>query len=211
MKPVSIFTGVMAAIGISIAFILLTACHNTSRVAFYTLNAQISHQSNKTNSVELNNIAVGIGSIHLPTYLDRPQIVTLKGVSQLHLAEFHRWAGPLDGEIAQVMMNNLSNLLGTSQVIIYPWTRSQTPEFRLDLTFQHFEGTLGDTMRIQGVWRLFQNTPKGVYVHQPFDHIITIKGMGYENLVTACNQGLWNLSKDISLIVQRKLAMSTHN
>ena len=203
-RPTMIFGGVF------IILFLINACHRTSQVAFYTLNGQISHHSVQKNSAELEDLSVGIGSVHLPDYLERPQIVTFKGVSRLHLAEFHRWAGRLDGEITRVMINNLSMLLGTPQVLVFPWGQSETPQFRLDLIFHHFEGILGETVRIKGVWHLSQNTPEAETLHQPFDQSVTISGPEYEDLVVACNQGLWELSQEISRVIQRKVAMSTH-
>ena len=88
-------------------FFLLTACFKSPQVAFYTLNSQTFSGKAQKNISELKDISIGIGSVHIPEYLDRPQIVTLKGPHRLHLAEFHRWAGRFF-RLSQILLYNPS-------------------------------------------------------------------------------------------------------
>jgi uncharacterized lipoprotein YmbA len=190
-------------------FFLLTACFKSPQVAFYTLNSQTFSGKALKNISELKDISIGIGSVDIPEYLDRPQIVTLKGPHRLHLAEFHRWAGRLNNEITQVMKKNLSTLLGTNRVVSFPWDQSETPEFRVDLTFNHFEGTLGKALRIQGVWRLSGKGLKGAPLYRRFDQTVAISGPDYEDLTVACSKGLWDLSQVISKVISGNMMISS--
>ena len=192
-----------------VLFFLLSACFKSPHVEFYTLNSNTFAGKALENVSKLKDITVGIGSVDIPEYLDRPQIVTLKGPHQLHLAEFHRWAGRLDTEITKVMKKNLSILLGTSRVVSFPWDPSEKPEFRVDLTFNHFEGTLGKALRIQGVWRLSGKGLKGAPLYQQFDQTITISGPNYEDLAVAYSKGLWDLSQVISKVISNNIRIST--
>ena len=184
--------------GIGSFLLLLTACINSPQVTFYTLNSQMSPPKLPKRTSELKTLAVGIGSVHLPEYLDRPQIVTFQGPHRLHLAEFHRWAGRLENDIIQVMVENLSTLLGTTRVASFPWSQSEAPQYRVDFIFNHFEGTLGKTFRVQGVWRLSGEGIKGGSLDRPFDQTIVIAGTDYEDLAAASSRGLWDLSQTIS-------------
>ena len=178
--------------------LLLTACINSPQVNFYTLNSQISGPNPPKRTSELKALTIGIGSVHIPEYLDRPQIVTFEGPYRLHLSEFHRWAGRLENDIIQVMVENLSQLLGTTRVVSFPWGQSEAPQYRVDLIFNHFEGTLGKRFRFQGVWRLSGNGIKEGSLERPFDQTIVIAGTDYEDLAAASSQGLWDLSQTIS-------------
>lgn len=189
----------------------LSACRSTPPVGFYTLNSQTDFKVPPGNEIQFKNLSVGIGSVVLPDYLDRPQMVTFKGPHRLHLSEFHRWACRLDGEIARAMGKNVSMLLGTSNVAIFPWDQSKSPDFKVDLTFYHFEGTLGESFHIQGVWTLTQKKNKNAISTFQFDQKIPISGSTYEDLAAASSRGLWSLGQEISQRIVHAATMSTHN
>jgi uncharacterized lipoprotein YmbA len=192
-----------------VLFFLLSACFKSPQVAFYTINAQTFTDKAPKNSFKLKDISIGIGPVDIPEYLDRPQIVTLESPHRLHLAEFHRWAGRLNNEITQVMKKNLSILLGTNRVVSFPWDQSERPEFRVDLRFNHFEGTLGQTLRIQGTLQLSGKGFKRAPLYQQFDQTITISGTGYEELAAAYSRGLWELSRIISNVIYKRVKVSS--
>jgi uncharacterized protein len=189
--------------GILLFLLLLTACISSPQVTFYTLNSQMSGPPPPKRTLELTALTVGIGSVHIPEYLDRPQIVTFEGPHRLYLSEFHRWAGRLENDMIQVMVENLSQLLGTTRVASFPWSQSEAPQYRVDLIFNHFEGTLGKSFRLQGVWRLSGEGIKGGALERPFDQSIVIAGTDYEDLAAASSQGLWDLSQTISKAIYK--------
>jgi hypothetical protein len=191
-----------------IFFFLLTGCFFKSpQVAFYTLNSQ-TFGGAPENVSRLKDITIGVGSVDIPEYLDRPQIVTLKGPHRLHLAEFHRWAGRLKNEITKVMVKNVSVLLGTNRVVSFPWDHSEIPQFRVDITFNHFEGTLGETLRMQGIWHLSGDDLKGAPLYEQFDQTIPLSGPSYEDIAAASSKGLWNLSQVISKAISSNMKIS---
>jgi uncharacterized lipoprotein YmbA len=57
-----------------------------------------------------------VGPWIIPEYLNRPQIVTRTSSAELELAEFHRWAEPLEDSFSRVLAMNLGTLLGSSEV-----------------------------------------------------------------------------------------------
>ena len=61
---------------------------------------------------------VAVGPVAIPDYLDRPQILTRSGPSELQLAEFERWAGSLEKDVSRVLAENLSTLLEKDHVIV---------------------------------------------------------------------------------------------
>ena len=189
--------------GILLFLLLLTACISSPQVTFYTLNSQMSPPKLPRNILASKALTIGIGSVHIPDYLDRPQIVTFEGPHRLHLAEFHRWAGRLENDMIQVMVENLSTLLGTTKVASFPWSQAETPQYRVDLIFNHFEGTLGKTFRLQGVWRLSGEGIKWGALERPFDQSIVIAGKNYEDLAAASSRGLWDLSQTISKAIYK--------
>ena len=83
---------------------------------------------------------LGIGPIRLAAYLDRPQIVSRRGDHTLELAEFDRWAEPLDESITRVLMEDLGALLETDRVQRHPLRDVGKVDVQLELDVQRFDG-----------------------------------------------------------------------
>jgi uncharacterized lipoprotein YmbA len=74
---------------------------------------------------------VVIGPFQLADYLDRPQIVTLDGANELTIADYERWAEPLDANFQSVVATNVGRLLGSDRVLEYPAQAILKPDRRV--------------------------------------------------------------------------------
>ena len=99
-------------------------------------------------------LSVGIASLRLPQYLERPQVVTRSGENRLELAEFHQWGGNLRKNMSGVLAKNLSRLLNTPEIFIYPDIPQVPPDFILELTVMKFERDQDRKVRFSVQWRL---------------------------------------------------------
>ena len=86
-----------------------------------------------------NGLAIGIGPITLPKYLDRPQIVSSVEANSLDQANFDQWGGDLNDNITRVLATNLSNLLATDRVSLYPWKDGAPVDYQVTLDVSRFE------------------------------------------------------------------------
>jgi len=87
---------------------------------------------------------VGLGPIVLPAYLDRTELVRRVGANEVRLAASDRWAEPLPDAVARVLQQNLTLLLGSERVVVYPWPPGTRIDTRVDLEVLRFEpGTDG--------------------------------------------------------------------
>jgi uncharacterized lipoprotein YmbA len=64
--------------------------------------------------------SVIIGPFHLAEYLDRPQIVSRDGANGVTMADYERWAEPLDANFQAVVAANVGRLLGSDRVLEFP-------------------------------------------------------------------------------------------
>ncbi len=62
-----------------------------------------------------------VGPVLMPSHLGRPQMGVRHGDGVLHFMEYHRWAEPLDENIARVVGENLSRLMGVETMALYPF------------------------------------------------------------------------------------------
>ncbi len=99
-------------------------------------------------------LAVEVSSLHLPQYLERPQIVTRSTENRIELAEFHQWGGNLRKNMMRVLARNLSQLLATPQISIFPHSPQAAPDFRVDLEIMKFERDPQGKVQLSAQWRV---------------------------------------------------------
>lgn len=131
---------------------LLGGCSSTPPVAYYTLNSLPEMQREIPAAAMDNTIAIGVGPVEFPKFLDRPQIVTRKSQNQIEVSEFHRWAGSFPGDFSRVLAKNISLLLPTDRVAVYPWGEQFSPTYQIQLEVEQFDGQLGERLVLDVTW-----------------------------------------------------------
>jgi uncharacterized lipoprotein YmbA len=135
-----------------IVFLLPACSSKTPSVTYYALNTLPAMQQENPGVVSGEEITIGVGPVDFPEFLDRPQIVTRKGQNQVEISEFHRWAGSLQGDFSRVLAKNITILLPTSRVVIYPWAEQFSPTYRVKLDVEQFDGILGEHVFLNVTW-----------------------------------------------------------
>ena len=90
---------------------------------YYVLSSMQSEATPIQPLAHLSGIGLGVGPIRMPLYLDRSDIVTRGSSNQVEIADFAQWAGPLQENFSRVLAENLSVLLATDKVGIFPFVR----------------------------------------------------------------------------------------
>jgi len=99
-------------------------------------------------------LSVEVMSVHLPQYLERPQIVTRSGENRLELAEYRQWGGNLRKNMTRVLAKNLALLLHTPRIAMSPYHPPDPPDFRVELEVMSFERGPDLRVRLSAQWRL---------------------------------------------------------
>jgi uncharacterized protein len=84
-------------------------------------------------------LAIGLGPVKFPEYLQNPEVVTRVSANQIELSPTDRWAEPLDESFRRVLARNLGTLLATDQVLPFPWDASAKLDYKIELTVERFE------------------------------------------------------------------------
>jgi hypothetical protein len=127
--------------------------------------------------------------------LNRPQIVTWINESMLHLAEFDRWAAPLQDSITRVLAENLSVLLPTDRVALFPWMSDTPIDHEVRVEVSRFEGSLGKDCLLVARWSIFRRGDKRTTPGK--SNHTEPAGESYVTLVAAQSRLLGALSRDI--------------
>ena len=128
-----------------VIFLLLGGClgKGTQKdTRFYLLQPIANMSPGEQFSAE--GVGLAIGPVRVREYLNQPQIVTRTKENQIILHDFHSWGEPLDRNLIAVLAENLSNLLETDQVLLFPWRRRPPDlDYQVAVDFIRFDGNLG--------------------------------------------------------------------
>lgn len=142
---------------------LLTGCalsQSTPNATLYTLMPQEDALPISSHLIPEGS-SVMLGPVTIPSYIDRPQLVT-RGINEekirVYPHEFHRWAEPLKEHIPRILSQNIARRLGiTHQVILFPSRIGQKADYQLAITINRLDGTLGHQATLEAWWTLLDN------------------------------------------------------
>jgi uncharacterized lipoprotein YmbA len=103
---------------------------------------------------------VGVGPVAIPAYLDRQPIVVRAAGDEVRLSSNHHWAEPMRDGVARVIAENLSAMVPTDAVVVFPWRSPWTVRYRVTLEILRFDGPLGGPVVLNARWRLLDGESK---------------------------------------------------
>jgi uncharacterized lipoprotein YmbA len=118
---------------------LIAGCASSPPSSFYTLTP-IPEAERQTSDISGGTLSIGIGPVVFPQFLDRPQLVMRDGTNRLTLKEFNRWGGTVQDDFLRVWGENLTYLLDTSRLVIFPSESRMPLDFRITAEVVSFEG-----------------------------------------------------------------------
>ncbi len=174
-----------------IGLALLTACASPPS-HYYTLNP-----TQQASAGPVSSTSVAVGPVSVPEAVNRPEIMVRIGPNQLALDEFNRWAAPLEGDIQRVVIENLSQLLGTPRVFRYPQGPITSPDFRVEIEVLRFESAPGDAALLDVFWTVRGKSEKDLRTGRTTSRE-SVTDKSYDALAAAHSRALGQLSSDLS-------------
>ena len=184
---------------LSLAFLVLGGCGSTPPTRFYLLPTLTD--ASPPTSTGKRDLTIGVGPVTLPPYLDRPQIVTRASRAKLDLAEFDQWAASLQDTVARVLVENLSLLIPTDRVMLYPWPRTTAIDYQVIVEVTQFDRTLGGEVVLVARWSITAANEQELMMRKA-RFSAPAGGQDYEATVTAMGRTLEALSRDIAATIQ---------
>ncbi|HTI88434.1 MAG TPA: PqiC family protein [Alphaproteobacteria bacterium] len=148
--------------------------------------------------------AISVGPVTLAKYLDRPQIVTRPTPNQLDVAEFDRWGGRLEDNVAQVLAEDLGRRLGTARVTTFPPEPIGRTDARVGVTIAQFERVASGDVVLDARWRL--QRLGGEPVIDTVHIVKRVSGSGYAATVAAMSDALGDLSDRIAAALSGRVS-----
>ena len=183
---------------LAVVTLLLAGCASSPSARFYTLTPLGRHDAETSPQAMATPVSVRIGPVEIPDYLDRPQIATRDGRNELRLAEFDRWAGSLSENIAAVLAENLSTLLGSDRIYVYPRMSAEKTDYSVALRVLRLDCTPGERVLLKAQWTVFAEQERKDVATRLKTYTESLSDSRYETMVAAVSHTLEQVSREIA-------------
>lgn len=108
-----------------------------------------------------SELAIGLGPVTFPEYLDRPQLVTRLEGSELAFDELNRWAGGFQSNVVGALADALGARLGTDRVFLDPGASPFPVAYQVAVDVHRFEGSPGGELVLRARWVVREQAGEG--------------------------------------------------
>ena len=165
---------------------------------FYVLSPTSTSEVKTEIPGDTKLLAIVLGPVTFPEYLNRPQVVTRGSDNQLQIAEFARWAELLAENFSRVLAENLSVLLFTDHIVPYPRKTLMPMNYQVTVDVVRFDGAPGENASLVARWTILGDDGETVLQTKKSSFSESTEGKSYEALVSAESRLVTALSLEIA-------------
>jgi uncharacterized lipoprotein YmbA len=136
-----------------------------------------------------------MGPVYVAQYLDRPQIVSRSKGVRVSLAEFDRWAEPLDQSLTRILAEDVARLAAGSAMVV-PGRAEEDADARVIVDVVRFDGALGGEAVLVAWWNIRDHESRTL--NRGRADYRQSAGSTYESLVEAQSMLVGKLAQDIA-------------
>jgi uncharacterized lipoprotein YmbA len=162
---------------------------------FYVLTA-----TSTGGAAATSHLVIGLGPVKLPAYLEHAEVITRVAPNRLDLSSTDRWAEPLDDNFRRVLAADLTTLIGTDQVLPFPWDLSTKVDYKIEVNVERFERDSSGGAQLIANWIIRDGHSDRVLLTRPADFTESA-GSGMENSAASLSADLNDLSKQLATAV----------
>ena len=178
-------------------------CASSAPSRFYQLSALDPPPPGMKPPADEQCVSLGIGPVKVADYLDQTKIVTRGEGNQLTLAEFDRWAELLRDNLVRVLAKNLSTLLCTKTIVLYPWRRGTPIDYRIEMEVLRLDGSLGGNVFLEAWWMIRSGDGGKMVFNKKSAFTEAVAGKDYNSLVSAESRTVGLLSGEIAEAIKK--------
>jgi uncharacterized lipoprotein YmbA len=149
-------------------------------------------------SQDQNGVAIEVGPVTIPAYLDRNQIAIIQSHRELYLDQFSRWDEPLKDSFLRILSENLSILLGTANVYAYPQRRGPRVDFQVEISVSRFLADDAGTAMLVALWSILDGDSQSVLLRKRSAFAKQADSREISAIVAAQNSVLEDFSREIA-------------
>ena len=186
-------------VSLTASILIMSSCSTGPPTRLYVLTS-LARVESVPQAMGRRDVAIGVGPVELPQYVNRLQIVTGDNSPELQSSYSAQWAEPLQDGFTRVLAENLSLLLATDRVVIFPW-KSFVPEYQVVIEVTRFVGQTGGEVSLAALWSILSKNGKDVLVSKKSSFHESTGSSEYAALAAAMSRTIAALSRDIAAAV----------
>ena len=187
-----------------VSFIFLGGClgGGTQKPTDFYMLQPLNSFVEEQGAAASKGTVLGIGPVRVQEYLNRRQIVTRTSTSEIKVHDFHYWGEPLNSNVTAILAQNLSILLSTDRILIFPYrSKQELPlDYQVVVDVIRFDGEPGVKASLLAQYYILKfegNERKQIVTRQPrFSKSLVDKS--FETLVAAMSDLVADLSREIA-------------
>jgi hypothetical protein len=191
-------------------FVLLSLCiifggclgKGTQKPTEFYLLQPLEPATGEQEATNDEGIVLGIGPVRIRQYLNRPQIDTRTSTNEITIHDFHYWGEPLDSNFTSVLAQNLSILLSSSRILIFPYrSKQELPiDHQIVVDVIRFDGEPGVAAALEAQYYLIgsEENERQQVVARKTTLTKPIADDRHEALVSAMSELVADLSREIA-------------
>ena len=195
--------------GCALILLLLSAGCIRSHVPiqYYLLNADPTPAGPIAEAALISpDTVIGIGPVHIPEYLNRPQIVVGVSGNRYRLDEDHRWAERLDENIERTLIESLYAQLGEVQIVRHPWAARRKIKYRTRIEILELYPDAQGQSRMSAQWTIGNRDQ--TFESERFECAIETSAGDFDAFAAAQSACLGRMSVDIAQTLVRLIRTS---
>ncbi len=173
--------------------LLLTSCGGAEQ--YYRLSAE------GAAPLRTAGVAVGIGPVELPGYVDRAELVFQSDANEYQVPAKVRWAGPLGENFTRVLATDVGRRLNSGNVAPYPWPNNAKLRYQVSVQVRQFHAVSGGEAILDASWRVEDAASHQVIRTRNGSFHERIAGDGYGPVVAAESRLVEQLAAAIAVAV----------
>ena len=170
---------------------------------YYVLNSLYSEDTPPRPVADLSDTGILVGPIRIAMYLDRSDIVIRNSQNEILIADFSAWAGPLPENFSRILAENLSLLLNTKQVAIFPGGKMPIYDFNINMNVTRFDGRPGDNAQLRARWVILDKNRKTILFKEHTVLNQPTENDSMEALVAAQSRLVADFSREIAEAIKK--------
>ncbi len=183
-------------LGLGLLFVL--GCASSPPTRFYTLSSLQEGGIERRGSTSDQGFVITVGPVKFPGYLDRAEIVTRSSSNKIAVSDFDVWGGSFEENFSRALAENLSVLLSTEIVTVYPRFHPEFAKYQIGVDVIRFDGSLGGDVSLIARWAIFEGKEKKLVSVRKSTIIEPSGAKSYEAMVAADSKALEKLSREIA-------------
>ena len=180
---------------LALSAVVLAACSSTEETTWYQLPAT-THSVGQSAAVNSNHL-LWVEQVAVPDYLAGNGVAYQTTDVQFVIANNNLWASPLDQQLRNTLVTNLSSRLPGWVVSSQPLGSEQDT---LNVNVTGFHGRYDGRVIVSGEWLL---NHKGQLIKRPFHVELKQQQDGYDPMVKALGEGWQQTAQNIAAEVSR--------